>query len=107
MARAFVWTRVVGTPALWVVSSAAAPVLILDFAPGGYGAVGGTHSASRRSRSFLAAPANPPPIFQIPVRFPNLVRFEIWLRPRKQEVLAEPASPAFLRLPPGNPPPAN
>jgi hypothetical protein len=32
----------------------------LRFAPGGYGAVGGTHSASRRSHSFLAAPANSP-----------------------------------------------
>ena len=38
----------------------------IAFAPGGYGAVGGTHSASRRSRSFLAAPANPP---LTPVRF--------------------------------------
>src|SRR5688572_5933757 len=60
MAHVFVWTRVGGTPALWVAQSAAAPVPNLQFAPGGYGAVGGTYSASRRSLSFLAAPANPP-----------------------------------------------
>jgi hypothetical protein len=64
----FVWMHVDETPALWVVSppphwvrfneprlpnqAAASGSTELEFAPGGYGAVGGTHSASRRGRSF-------------------------------------------------------
>ena len=54
----FVWTCVDGTPALWVVSSAAAldPISFqfLEFAPGGYGAVGGTHKC-QQAQSFLSA----------------------------------------------------
>ena len=54
----FVWTCVDGTPALWVVSSATAldPISFqfLEFAPGGYGAVGGTHKC-QQAQSFLSA----------------------------------------------------